>query len=215
MSPSTQRQSWLWVWFVVIFILGIWFWKVYSDSKALRPPFTPVPETPTTPTTLTISPQDPNIGNPQASLVLVELADFECPYCAEAAPILEQFAQDNPNSVRLVWKDFIIPNHSNSLPAAIAAQCAARQGKFWEYQHQLFSNQATLGADFYLTLADSLGLNTNTFNNCVSNQDPLPLIQFNQQQISALGLNETPTLFVDGQIYTGDITAEALNSLLP
>ena len=127
MSPSTQRQSWLWVWFVVIFILGIWFWKVYSDSKALRPPVTPVTETPTTTTTLTISPQDPNIGNPQASLVLVELADFECPYCAEAAPILEQFAQDNPNSVRLVWKDFIIPNHSNSLPAAIAAQCAARE----------------------------------------------------------------------------------------
>lgn len=210
-----RQLSFIWILVISLLILGLFAARVYNDSQLLQPT-APITEGPaTTAPNLTISPQDPSLGSAQASLVLVELADFECPYCAEASPILEQFARNNSNQVRLVWKDFIISRHANSLVAAVAAQCAARQGKFWEYQRELFLNQTSFNSDLFLSLANSLGLNTNTFNDCFNNQSSLPLIEFNQQQIRALGLTETPTLFVNGQIFTGDITAAVLNSLLP
>lgn len=217
MGLKLGHKPWLWIWLVVIIILWLFAARVYNDSRRVSPAV--VSSVTNSGITalgqLTISPQDPSLGSAEAGVTVVEWADFACPACAAAAPIIEQFARDHTNQVRLIWKDFIIPSHANSLPAAQAAQCAARQGKFWEYQQGLFINQTQLGSELYLSLANSLDLNVSNFNNCLAQGETLPLINFNQQQIEALGLTETPTLLVNGQLYRGDITAAALANLLP
>jgi len=217
------QKPFFWVSSALVVVLAFFIMQIYAENLYLSQQ--PINELTTTqpenvninsksPSEIIISPQDPSLGAAAAKLIIIELADFECPYCAQTAPVVLKFTQDHLTQVRLVWKDFIIPSHTNSLVAAQAAQCASRQGKFWEYQQYLFANQDSLGSDFYLTLAQNFSLDTAKFTTCLVNNETLPLIQFNQQEITAVGLNETPSYIINGQLYRGDITAEVLENFL-
>jgi protein-disulfide isomerase len=109
-----------------------------------------------------------------------------------------------PDSVRLVWKD--MPNdsaHKNATSASVAAHCAARQGKFWEYSSVLFDRQTYLSETQYPQIAKELGLNESTFTKCVSNKDTLPLVQKNLQEGLDLGIIATPTIFIHDKSIVG------------
>jgi len=85
-------------------------------------------EAPRTP--LKVLPDDPVAGPPSARVEIVEFSDFQCPYCKRVVPILKQLMAKYGDQVKLVWKDFPLPNHPDARPAAEAAQCARDQGKF-------------------------------------------------------------------------------------
>ncbi|MFH1866865.1 MAG: thioredoxin domain-containing protein [Patescibacteria group bacterium] len=208
----------IWVWLAVVVILLFFANTVFLDNRKIteRQPVDLVADIqPANQTgSLTISPQDPSLGLVEAPITIIELADFGCSHCAQSAFIVEKFVRDNLTQVRLIWKDFILPVHPQSAEAAEAAQCAARQGKFWEYQQYLFANQDRLGSEFYSTLAQNLSLDASKFNSCLVNNETLPLIQFNQQEINSLGLKETPSYIINGQLYNGEVTEAALTSFL-
>lgn len=158
---------------------------------------------------------DPQLGSEDASVVVVMYSDFSCGSCATIESILLEFMQHNPNNVRFVWKD--MPNetrHDEAMRAAIAARCAGKQGAFWEYNAELFSHQETLGDELYPSLASELGLDTPTFSACLENEDTRPLVERTLSEGLALEITATPTLFVNGERFTGSLSKAEIEKVL-
>src|SRR5262249_27421135 len=86
----------------------------------------------------------PGYGPPSAPVTIVEFADFECPHCRHAAPVLEKAVNDHSGKARLVYKFYPLQGHVHGDSAARAAVAAMRQGKFWEMHHVLFEHQEAL-----------------------------------------------------------------------
>lgn len=147
---------------------------------------------------------DPVRGAPKAKVTLVAYSDFECAACKQLNPIIDVALMTFPNDVRFVWKD--MPNdsaHPNATSASVAAHCAARQGKFWEYASMLFDRQTYLSETQYTQISTELGLNETTFSKCLTNKDTLPLVQKNLQEGLDLGIIATPTLFINNVSLVG------------
>lgn len=166
------------------------------------------------PEQITILPDDPILGNVSAPTTLVEFSDFTCPYCAEMAPILAEVIGGSNGEIRLVWKDFPLPDHKEALGAAEAAQCAGRQGKFWEFNNKLFANQDRLGAEFYRSLAAELGVDLVIFARCLDKHETLPLIQYNMAEAAAIGVDGTPYFIAKGKVYSGTLTMDEVKEFI-
>lgn len=154
--------------------------------------------------------QDHLRGNKNAPLTIVEYSDFQCPFCSRFHPTMLQVMKDYPSQVKWVYRDFPLSFHPNAQPAAIAAECAAAQNKFWEFADVMFAQQdANLEGDaataetFFTNTAKNLGLNMNSFANCRKDPKTLALVQADQQGGSAAGVNGTPGSFLiakDGSV---------------
>lgn len=158
---------------------------------------------------------NPAKGAEKPRLTIVEFADFECTHCRTLQVPLEAALQAFPTDVRIVWKNLPNPSaHPQSIPAAVAAHCADRQGKFWPYHDVLFARQDFLSQETYTQIANELKLDTNRFANCLSTQDTMAIVQKDTDEGLALGIVATPTLFVGNQKVVGSITSEELISLI-
>jgi protein-disulfide isomerase len=143
---------------------------------------------------------DPVLGTEDAPITIIEFADFQCPYCQrhvlETYPLL---LEDFGDQIRYVYKDFPLTRiHAQALPAALAAQCAQEQGMFWEYHDLLFSGRMELGDEAYLAYADELGMDAATFSACYEEGRYTDLVQADYDLAVQLGVNATPTFFVNG-----------------
>lgn len=135
-------------------------------------------------------------GNVDAPITIIEYSDFECPFCERFHPTMLQVMEEYQGKVRWVFRHFPLSFHPNATPAALAAECAGEQGKFWEMGDALFENRETLGADLYVSLAKKLGLNMTDFNDCVANEEYLDKIEAQAQAGAAAGISGTPGSFV-------------------
>jgi len=142
---------------------------------------------------------DPILGNPGAKLALVEFSDFECPFCfrfhKQAYPEIKRRYIDT-GKLRYVFKDFPLGFHAGARPAAIAARCAAGQGKFWEMHEALFANQRALGEPLFGRLARDLSLDRARFDSCRQDPGSAAWIDQNTAEGEALGVRGTPTFFI-------------------
>lgn len=159
-------------------------------------------------------PDDPTLGAAGAPVRLILFSDFECPFCAQVAPLLRTAVAAHLPQVHLVWKDFPLPQHAQAIAAAEAAQCAGAQGKFWEYHDLLFQSQDNLGEATYQTIATQLGLDIARFATCRARHERRPLIERNIQEGYAAGVNATPYLLVNGRAWSGIFTADELDGML-
>lgn len=147
---------------------------------------------------------DPSLGPDDAPVVIVEFSAYACPYCARHfqqtfLPLLENYGQ----YIRYVYRDYPIINPSVSIPAALSAQCAHEQGRFWEYHNGLFENQSRLGEDFFRELAKMLKLDIDIFNECYDTQRYREEIDFDYIDGSSKNISGTPAFFVNGQFVSG------------
>ncbi len=150
---------------------------------------------------------DPSLGWVEAPVVIVEFADFECPYCREAESGIKQVLQQYPEVVRFQVRDFPISSlHPQAFSAARAANCAKIQGKYWQYHDALFKNQDQLSDSLYLSLASSLALDVNLFKTCLESQTILYEIQEDLKAGIAAGVTGTPTWFVNDYRFEGVIS---------
>ena len=160
----------------------------------------------------TVTVVNPMLGSADAHITLVLFADFTCQPCKELAASILEVIKTYPQDVRLVWKD--APQYETSSVAAqsaVAAHCADRQGKFWEYADELFTNQTTLdAAEDLLHAAQSVSLDIERFNTCMETQDTLPIVERDYKEGRALGLVASPTLFLNDMPYTGALSFEQL-----
>ncbi|KYC35151.1 disulfide bond formation protein DsbA [Scytonema hofmannii PCC 7110] len=162
---------------------------------------------------LSVIGQSPTTGSKDLKILLVEFSDFECPYCAQAHKTLKQFMVKHQDEVTLVYKHFPLTNvHPQAVPAATAAWAAQQQGKFWEYQDTLFSNQKQLGEQFYLDTAKNLNLDLEKFKS-----DRLlasAAIEKDSQLAQMLGLSGTPFFIMNGEVLSGAIQLGEIEDLL-
>ena len=156
----------------------------------------------------------PRLGNANAPVQLVVFTDFECPYCAESAPMWRKLAEHYPNDVSVVMRDYPMANRIHAMPAAIAARCAFAQGKFWEYHDLLFANRTALTEENFLAFAQRLGLNTDAFARCEADPMTRAAIEAGVEQGRAYGVDATPTLFLNGRLISGEQTLERLTRLI-
>jgi len=146
---------------------------------------------------------DPFLGNPDAPIVIVEYSDFTCGYCGRFArdtltPLIEEFG----DQVKLIYRDYPFLS-AMSYPAAMAAECADDQGKFWELHDAIFANQSGLSQDALFILASDLGLDMDQFATCVDEETHRDEIVADAQSGSELGQLGTPAFFVNGRFVSG------------
>lgn len=105
--------------------------------------------------------------------------------------------------MRIVFRDYPLPNHPQAQPAAEAAQCANDQGKFWEYHDKLFQNQRAMEPDNLKQYATDLGLNLEAFNECVDSRKYRADVQRDLQEGKKIGVTGTPAFFINGRFLSG------------
>jgi protein-disulfide isomerase len=147
----------------------------------------------------------PSFGPDDAKIVIVEFSDFQCPYC-------RRFHEDTykallnayPGKIRFVYRNLPLPPnmHPEAMSAAVASLCANDQNAFWDYHDKLFSS-ATLSEETYIQYATDLKLNVEDFTACLSSSKHDEFIQQDMDFSSNLGVQSTPTFFVNGLAVIG------------
>ncbi|MGZ3499330.1 MAG: DsbA family protein [Vulcanimicrobiaceae bacterium] len=138
-------------------------------------------------------------GNPDAPVVLVEYADFECPYCAMAYPIVKRLSQRFHDDLAEVFRPFpLVEIHPHAMHAAQAAEAAAEQGKFWEMHDTLFEHHTNLDDASLITYAHRLGLDLAQFQKDFESPAIVERIARNIRLGVQEGVKGTPTFFLNG-----------------
>lgn len=114
----------------------------------------------------------------------------------------------------MVFKDFPLPNHAEAIKAAEAAHCAGDQGKYWEMHDRLFADQRALGVPGLKTSATALGLNMPKFNQCLDSGTYRDMIQADLEQGEKMGVNSTPTIYINGRAVIGAQPFEAFKVVI-
>ncbi|MFN3188541.1 MAG: DsbA family protein [Candidatus Paceibacteria bacterium] len=144
-------------------------------------------------------------GNPDATVTLIEYSDFQCPACAQFAPIVDAMLMDHGDQVRFEYRHYpLIQIHPNAEPAARAAEAAGQQGKFFEYHDALFENQREWGAAaipgaLFVRYADELGLDTELFKRHQRSSILQQNVRDHVTEARELGLTGTPMFFLNGE----------------
>jgi protein-disulfide isomerase len=142
-------------------------------------------------------------GPATAPIEVIEFSDFQCPYCQRANPTVTQVLKTYGDRIRFVYRHFPLGNHPNAKPAAEASQCAAEQGKFWEYHDALFANPSKLADADLKQRAAELGLDAGKFNACVDTHKYKTHVEADMKAGEEAGVNGTPAFFINGRMISG------------
>jgi protein-disulfide isomerase len=156
----------------------------------------------------------PSLGPQNAPITLVEFSDFQCPYCAAAAPELAAVLKAYPTQIKLIFKEYPLDTHSQAALAAAAAAAAHKQGKFWPMYDAMFAARNDLSRDNLVALAQKNGLDLKRFQADLDSTEVKEAITRDVQDGDRAGVSGTPTLFIDGQKYNGPIELESLKPVL-
>ena len=158
-------------------------------------------------------------GPANAPVTIIEYSDFQCPACEMYYPVVEKLMTDNPTLVRLVYRHFPLPQHANARLAAAASEAAASQGRFWEMYRLLFSKHAewtevTDPHAIFGGYAKSIGLDMAAFKAALDASSTAQVVESDLQEGEKLGIDSTPTFFVNGAAITNPQSYEAFKALV-
>lgn len=172
-----------------------------------------------------LSGDQPTLGNDDAPLTLIEMADFQCPFCKKFFD--ESFSTIKQNYIDTGKVKFIFVNLAflgqESKDAAEAGMCAKDQGKFWEYHDEIYKNQGGENLGVFSTkklqeLAKTVGLNIAEFNSCMTNDKHLKAIEQEKAIANKYGFMGTPTFIIKDKVIKGaypiDTFSKALDAAL-
>ena len=140
----------------------------------------------------------PFLGKEDAPVTIVEFSDFECPYCSQAVPLLEEVLKKNPDTVKLVFKNMPLSAHRYAELAARAALAAKEQGKFWEFYHELFS-APKLNPPAIDAIAVKLKLDIPRFKRDIGSPKIQQELIQDLKDAETAGVTGTPAIFVNGR----------------
>lgn len=153
---------------------------------------------------LLVRADSPKIGSLSASVTLVNFGDFQCPACGAYYPVVKKLTETYKGSLILVFRHFPLPSHANAMPAARAAEAAGKQGKFWEMHDKIYETQRDWSAEknpteMFVGYAKSFGLNEEQFKKDMASSDVQKRIDNDVVDANTIGINATPTFFVNGE----------------
>lgn len=198
--------------FVIALIIGLGFvWFVTLPSSNTSVDFSEI---------LQLNAQDWTKGNEEADVVLVEYLDFECEACGAYFPIVKQLSEEFSDDVLFIARYFPLSSHKNSMTSARAVEAAGKQGKYWEMHDLVFENQSSWGersspdATIFEDFAQQLGLDMERYKDDVNSEEVGDRISSDQDSGNQLGVNATPTFFLNGEKIQNPQGYEAFKALL-
>ena len=143
-------------------------------------------------------------GNPDAPVTLEEFADFQCPPCGQFAPFAEELLREYNSRLRIVFRNFPLPGHEHAREAALAAEAAGLQGKFWEMHDTLYREQeawskAANAGELFESYAGTIGLDVLQFKKDMDSDKARERIDSDHALADSLGIKVTPTLFINNR----------------
>lgn len=142
-------------------------------------------------------------GPAEAAVEIVEFSDFECPYCARAADAVRSVKERYGDRVRFAYRHFPLSFHPNAMKAAQYAQCAQEQDKFWPLHDAVFGAEGNLAGDVLERTAEQVGLDTDALQACLRSPRPDAQIREDMAQAQKIGVEGTPTFYINGRLFTG------------
>lgn len=160
------------------------------------------------------------LGAPNAAVTLEEFADFQCPTCASIHPRVQELRAAYGDRLRIIFREFPlkIPQHDKAYEAAVAAEAAGMQGKFWDMQNLLFTNQQSwsISQTYRQTFQDyaqKLGLDVQKFSDDMAGLLTKNRVDADMQRGNSLGINSTPSIFINGRSVQ-DMTVEGMKKMI-
>lgn len=204
------KRFFFWLVFIVILALIIWglIAAINKGPKSSKGP-SPAP----------VSATDHILGSSTAVVTLVEYSDFQCPACELYYPLISRLYNEASSTLRLVYRHFPLSQHANAMPASLASEAAAQQGKFWQMYDQLFSGhtdwtELSDPAPVFLGYAVKIGLDPEKFKTDLASSSLKSFINSQQDEGIHIGINQTPTFFVNGQLIDNPKNYEEFKALI-
>jgi protein-disulfide isomerase len=143
-------------------------------------------------------------GNPAAPVTLEEYGDFQCPPCGMFSAFLGQLEKEYNSRLRVVFRNFPLAMHEHAREAALAAEAAGLQGRFWEMHDVLYREQETWSKapnarELFESYAGTIGLDLDKFKKDMDGEQARTRVEADHQRGESLGINITPTLFINNQ----------------
>ncbi len=157
----------------------------------------------------------PVMGPADARITLVEFSDFQCPYCSKAMAQINATLKAYPKDVRLIFKQYpLMELHPAAAISAAASLAAHQQGKFWPMHDVLFANRPRLSRQSILAWAKELGLDVQRFTADLDSDAIKKAVLRDQADGDKAGVEGTPTVFLNGQRYNGDLAPDAFKPVI-
>jgi protein-disulfide isomerase len=156
-------------------------------------------------------------GKADSKVVFVEYGDFQCPACGSAFPGIKKITEEYKDTIAFVFRNFPLPatTHPNAKAAAATVEAAGLQGKYWEMFNQVYANQTewstltgTARTDMFVSYAKTLGLDETKFKAGLADSSVTQKISFDQAIGEKIGVNSTPTFFLNGVKVSGDVVQD-------
>ena len=163
-----------------------------------------------------------SLGAPNAPVTFEEFADFQCPTCALMHPKVQELRAAYGDRLRIIFREFPlkIPAHDKSYEAAVAAEAAGMQGKFWDMQNLLFTNQQTWSVapayrQIFEDYAQKLGLDVEKFKDDMAGLAAKNRVNADLERGNSLGINSTPSFFINGNpVQQSDMSLEGMKRMV-
>ena len=153
-------------------------------------------------------------GSGEALVTIVEWSDFQCPFCNRVNPTMAKITETYGDKVRIAFKHNPLPMHNRAMAAAVAAEAAGKQGKFWEMHDKLFANGRALTDENFEVWANELQLDVDKFQTDLKDEALAKKVKAQQSQGTTLGARGTPAFFVNGRFLSGAQPFDAFKVLI-
>ena len=159
-----------------------------------------------------VNKQDHIQGPPDALVTLVEYGDFQCPHCGAAHPIIQKIQKSFGKKMRFVFRHFPLSNsHEYAFTAAVAAEAASKQNKFWEMHDMLFERQAEFSENAFVVFGNDLGLNLHQFKKDLTDETLSERVQMDFESGMRSGVNGTPSFYINEHKYNGSYDFDSMH----
>lgn len=158
----------------------------------------------------------PTFGPKTAKVTIIEFSDFQCPFCAKGADVLNELKKKYGNKIQVAFKNYPLPFHNHAEIAAVAGLCANEQSTnhFWKMHDEMFKNQDSLSASGLKKLAKNAGLKMEAFEKCLSENKYIDQVKADMEEGKKINVKSTPTFFVNGQLIAGAQPLEVFSQLI-
>ncbi len=199
-----------WACFIIIIVLIFWGLIVAMNKPA--PGSAPIVAGP-------VTSADHILGPKNAAVTMIEYGDFQCPACGAYYPLVKRLTQESSTTLALVFRHFPLPQHANAPITSQAAEAAGLQGKFWEMYDMIYGNQAEWSTlpdahTILYTYAQKIGLDMVKFKADLDSTAVKDAVSADADEAQKIGINSTPTFFVNGKVIANPQSYEAFKALI-
>jgi len=157
---------------------------------------------------------DPSMGPEDAAITLIEFGEYECPFCARAKVVTDQLMKNYEGKIRRVYRDFPLGFHQRAIPAAVAANCAGAQDKYFPMHDLILGDQSNLSDEAFKGYAEQLKLDIAAWETCLQDPAQVAEIRADMADGEKVGVSGTPGFFINGIFLSGALPYETFEAII-